>query len=84
MYSRPLIVFCKGFLLVLPVFPFVPRGFGLTPSPDSVSLQGETTATPKIPELEDTPDGIAEVAKPAEVKPDSDPMPGTTFSRSAV
>ena len=69
MYSRTPIVFCKGFLLVLPVFPLVPRRLGFTPSPDSVSLQGETTATPKISELEDTPDGIAEVVEPAEKKP---------------
>ena len=69
MYSRPLIAFFKGFLLVLPVCPFVPRGLYFTSSPDSVSLQGETTATPKIPGLEDTPDGSAGDVKPAEKKP---------------
>jgi hypothetical protein len=68
MYSCIPTVFCKGFLLVLLVFPLVTRRLEISHSLDSVSIQGETITTPKISGLEGTPDGVDETAKPDEEK----------------
>jgi hypothetical protein len=60
--------FCKGFLLVLLVFPLVTRRLEISHSLESVSTQGETMTTLKISGLEDTPDGVDETVKPDEGK----------------